>query len=204
MYHSILHYIIGAFTALLALLLLWEAHDAPDELIGSALQPAKELQRIYLAPAAGGARLDCGSAPGAWPGAPRLETFARLEARLARQWEARRQLEAGSEAWHPREVAERGREAAGPRDLCLCVLHGEGAATVNATLASYQAGGLLQMAHRRFVVFLNHADESDALSEEVACWRERLARRYRLEPLLPSSEDWPDPFIKRRKRRVIM
>eukprot|EP00445_Apocalathium_hangoei_P023007 CAMPEP_0203893968 /NCGR_PEP_ID=MMETSP0359-20131031/36979_1 /ASSEMBLY_ACC=CAM_ASM_000338 /TAXON_ID=268821 /ORGANISM="Scrippsiella Hangoei, Strain SHTV-5" /LENGTH=590 /DNA_ID=CAMNT_0050816213 /DNA_START=24 /DNA_END=1792 /DNA_ORIENTATION=- len=85
-----------------------------------------------------------------------------------------------------------------PRSLCLCVLHGEGAVTLNATLESWSAGGLLPMARQRFLAFLDGPDPN--VPEEVSCWRQKLAVRYGFEVLRPSSGDWPDPFIRKRQR----
>ncbi|CAE7894746.1 unnamed protein product [Symbiodinium necroappetens] len=73
-------------------------------------------------------------------------------------------------------------------------MHGEGASTLQSSLQSYQEGGLLELARRRFVAFLSHVE----LEEAVLCWRRKIAERFGLE-LLPESA-WPEPFIRKRQK----
>eukprot|EP00435_Cladocopium_sp_Y103_P017724 s2155_g4.t1 len=180
----------GSFTAMLVLLLLWEAHDAPDELFDSALDVIIPLEQTIVAPAmaalGSAGVLDCQKfgpiQDGWWPGVLDLRYLRRLTSRLSRKRETWRLLaETGQEPWHPREVAEQAQLAeadARPRSLCLCILHSEGAETLRATLESYKDGGLLQLAQRRFVVFLKREAE-----EVVHCWRQE----WRTGPILSSG-----------------
>eukprot|EP00434_Breviolum_minutum_P003910 symbB.v1.2.003437.t1/scaffold195.1/size274553/8 len=195
------HCVPGSFTAMLVLLLLWEAHDAPDELVDTALDIILPLERSFVDPA------DCQSFgpinDGWWPGILDLHALRRFTTRLARKRDAWQKLvETGQEPWHPREVEEQAQhlneaEASRPRSapMCLCILHGEGAETLQATLESYKDGGLLDLAQRRFIVFLKDSDEV------VECWRHEVAKFYKLEPLRPVA-DFPDPFIRKRQGDV--
>eukprot|EP00913_Durusdinium_trenchii_P019495 g18326.t1 len=141
---------------------------------------------------------------GWWPGVLDLRWLRRLTSRLSRKRAAWQLLaETGQEPWHEREVAEQRffAEAEFNLDrpsLCLCILHGEGAATLRETLESYKDGGLLEMARRRFVVFLKSLQE-DVLDQAVHCWRQEVAKLYDLEPIVP-VKDWPDPFIRKHQR----
>ncbi|CAE6957766.1 RE1 [Symbiodinium sp. CCMP2592] len=166
--------------------------------------------------------LDCSayvSGEGWWPGVVDLRWLRRLTGRLARKRMAWQTLvDTGEEPWHEREVAERqwmkaralagtcavpqtfqnsfkeSGSSEGSTSLCLCVMHGEGASTFQSSLQSYQEGGLLKLARRRFVAFLSHVE----LEEAVLCWRRKLAERFGLE-LLPESS-WPEPFIRKRQK----
>ncbi|CAK9097251.1 unnamed protein product [Durusdinium trenchii] len=202
----------GAFTAMLVLLLLWEAHDAPDELVDTALDIILPIEQTIVAPAmtalGTAGVLDCNRfgniQDGWWPGVLDLRWLRRLTSRLSRKRAAWQLLaETGQEPWHEREVAEQRffAEAEFNLDrpsLCLCILHGEGAATLRETLESYKDGGLLEMARRRFVVFLKSLQE-DVLDQAVHCWRQEVAKLYDLEPIVP-VKDWPDPFIRKHQR----
>eukprot|EP00927_Polykrikos_kofoidii_P014068 TRINITY_DN16134_c0_g1_i1.p1 TRINITY_DN16134_c0_g1~~TRINITY_DN16134_c0_g1_i1.p1 ORF type:complete len:648 (+),score=83.12 TRINITY_DN16134_c0_g1_i1:83-2026(+) len=220
----------GAFTVLLVLLLLWEAHDAPPDLLGNGLEAALQLRRVILHLASGPEIepgytqelevLDCQSVSATapdktWPGILRLGVLDRLHIRLLRKDATRRSVALRTkEHYHQREHEERAQWAAAAdttektkasRTFCLCMLHGEGAATLNATLSSYRVGGLLGMAARRFIVFLEHPEDAAAGGEvprEIGCWRERLVRRYDLEVLRASRDSWhwPDPFIGKNHR----
>lgn len=203
---SISQCVPGSFTAMLVLLLLWEAHDAPEELFDTALDIIIPLEHSVVAPAmaalGSAGVLDCQTfgriQDGWWPGVLDLRYLRRLTSRLSRKRETWRLLaETGQEPWHPREVAEQAQlaEVEARSSLCLCILHAEGAETLRATLESYKDGGLLQLAQRRFVVFLKRAEEV------VHCWREEVAKFYNLEPIVPVA-DWPDPFIRKRQGEV--
>ncbi|CAE8583340.1 unnamed protein product [Polarella glacialis] len=204
----------GAFTALLLVLLLWEAHDAPEQLVDSALGLVLGLEQFFVAAAVESQGLagvlDCpavgrqllGSAEGLWPGVLDLAALRRLKGRLTRKRRAWQTLEdTGEEPWHAREEAEQEifGEDLEPLSLCLCLMHGEGALTLRSTLESYKDGGLLEHAQRRFIAFLDPRSEGEP-APEVSCWRERLAERFGFQPLLPTSKDWPDPFIRKRQR----
>ncbi|OLQ08079.1 hypothetical protein AK812_SmicGene8426 [Symbiodinium microadriaticum] len=197
----------GAFTALTVVILLWEAHDAPDSLVDTALHSLLLLESSIVAPAMAALGvtgvLDCSayvSGEGWWPGVVDLRWLRRLTGRLARKRMAWQTLvDTGEEPWHEREVAERqwmkaSGSSPGSTGLCLCVMHGEGASTLQSSLQSYQEGGLLELARRRFVAFLSHVE----LEEAVLCWRRKLAERFGLE-LLPESA-WPEPFIRKRQK----
>ncbi|CAE8632384.1 unnamed protein product [Polarella glacialis] len=204
----------GAFTALLLVLLLWEAHDAPEQLVDSALGLVLGLEQFFVAAAVEShgvaGVLDCpavgrqllGSAEGLWPGVLDLAALRRLKGRLTRKRRAWQTLEdTGEEPWHAREEAEQEifGEDLEPLSLCLCLMHGEGALTLRSTLESYKDGGLLEHAQRRFIAFLDPRSEGEP-APEVSCWRERLAERFGFQPLLPTSKGWPDPFIRKRQR----
>lgn len=127
----------GIFTALLVLLTLWEAHDAPEQLVGTVLPHALALNARYFSGVE--EDIDCRGAGPSWPGRVPLMDFHRLHRRLARKAAAWQHIaDFGTEPWHPREVAEARLGGRAARGLCLCLMHGEGAATLNATLASYQ------------------------------------------------------------------
>eukprot|EP00971_Amphidinium_carterae_P092752 1836707-Amphidinium_carterae.1 len=91
------------------------------------------LRKHFPDVAPGVSTIDCSAAPPGhtwWPGPVHIGKLEALLVRLGRKRQVWERTMGGLEPWHPREILER--TASSPSGLCLCVIHGVGAATLNA------------------------------------------------------------------------